>query len=779
MTDAITLTNTERMELNRRASSRTDRAEDARRARLILLLADGHTWDEASERIECSRGFVASWSKRFAEQRIAGLYSRHIGQVATVLTPALEARILESTRRAPSASTHWTTRKLAAHLDVSHMMVARVWRKHGLKPHRIERYMASNDPDFEKKAADIIGLYLNPPAHAAVFCVDEKTQIQALNRKDPVLPLSPGRAERHGFEYFRHGTLSLYAAFNTKTGEVLGKTADRHTSAEFIAFLTDIVINQPRGKEIHVIADNFSAHKSQPVKDFLATHPKVHLHFTPTYSSWLNQVELWFGKIERDVIARGVFTSVSDLKRKLMKYIRHYNKAPRTVKWKYADPSRLSPLFSGGNMTDSFGARRKISVGRQEYEIHSLAALDRKLVGRLPFSLKILLENLLRFEDGVNVTRKDVEALINWDAKATPSQEISFTPSRVILQDFTGVPVVVDLAAMRDAMVALGGRAQEINPLAPLELVIDHSVQVDYFGGPDALQKNSEIEFARNRERYLFLRWGAQAFDNFKVVPPATGIVHQVNLEYLARVVMASDGWAYPDTLVGTDSHTTMINGLGVLGWGVGGIEAEAAMLGQPVSMLVPQVVGFKMSGKLPEGSTATDLVLRVTELLRKRNVVGKFVEFFGPGLATLPLADRATIANMAPEYGATCGIFPVDAATLDYLRFSGRDEKQVKLVEAYMKAQGLFHDATTPVAEYSDVLELDLAGVEPSMAGPKRPQDRLALGAVKQNFKDALASMVAGTNGPKPRPSSVERLVGEGGHAAVALVEPESEQVG
>ncbi len=341
MTDAISLTNSERMELTRRANSRTDRAEDARRARLILLLGEGHTWDEVSERIECSRGFVASWSKRFAEQRIAGLYSRHLGQVATVLTAQLEARILEATRRTPSGgATHWSTRRLAAHLEVSHMMVARVWRKHGLKPHRIERYMASNDPDFERKAADIIGLYLNPPAHAAVFCVDEKTAIQALDRKDPVLPLSPGRAERHGFEYFRHGTLSLYAAFNTKTGEVLGKTAARHTSAEFVAFLTDIVINQPRGKEIHVIADNLSAHKSAPVKDFLAAHPKVHLHFTPTYSSWLNQVELWFGKIERDVIVRGVFTSVADLKRKLMRYIRKYNKSPRTVKWKYADPSR-------------------------------------------------------------------------------------------------------------------------------------------------------------------------------------------------------------------------------------------------------------------------------------------------------------------------------------------------------------------------------------------------------------------------------------------------------
>jgi transposase len=341
MTDAITLTNLERMELTRRANSRTGRAEDARRARLVLLLAEGHTWDEVSERIECSRGFVASWSKRFAEQRIAGLYSRHRGQSASVLTPKLEARILEATRRAPTdGSTHWSTRTLGGYLGLSHMMIARVWRKHGLRPHRIERYMASNDPDFENKAAEIIGLYLNPPQHAAVFCVDEKTAIQALDRKDPVLPLSPGRIERHGFEYYRHGTLSLYAAFNTKTGEVLGKPADRHTSAEFVAFLNDIVANQPRGKEIHVIADNLSAHKTSRVDEFLERHPNVHMHFTPTYSSWLNQVELWFAKIERDVIARGVFTSVSDLRRKLMRYIRHYNKAPRTVKWKYADPKR-------------------------------------------------------------------------------------------------------------------------------------------------------------------------------------------------------------------------------------------------------------------------------------------------------------------------------------------------------------------------------------------------------------------------------------------------------
>lgn len=347
--DAITLTNEERMELTQRAKSRTGRAEDARRARVILLLEEGHTWDEVCERVDCSRGFVASWSRRFAEQRVAGLYSRHVGQAASVLTPRLEARILKLTASPPpDGATHWSTRKLAERLGVSHMMVARVWGKHALKPHRLERYMASNDPDFEAKAADVIGLYLNPPQHAAVFCVDEKTAIQALDRKDPVLPLSPGRAERHGFEYFRHGTLSLYAAFNTKTGEVLGKTAERHTSAEFVAFLADILVHQPRGKEIHVIADNLSAHKTKRVEEFLEQHRNVHLHFTPTYSSWLNQVELWFSKIERDVIARGVFTSVADLKRKLMRYIRHYNKAPRTVKWKYVDPSRRLSAQSVG-----------------------------------------------------------------------------------------------------------------------------------------------------------------------------------------------------------------------------------------------------------------------------------------------------------------------------------------------------------------------------------------------------------------------------------------------
>ena len=336
----MNLTKAERVELVRRTKSRTGRAEDARRAQVVLLLAEGFTWDEVCDRLDCSRGFVASWSTRFAEQRLAGLYSRHRGQVATRLTPRLEARILDATRKPPTdGTTHWSTRRLGTRLGVSHMMVARVWAKHGLKPHQLERYMASTDPDFERKAADIIGLYLNPPQHAAIFCVDEKTAIQALDRTVPVLPLSPGRAERHGFEYFRHGTLSLYAAFNTQTGEVLGKTAARHTSAEFTAFLADLVANQPQNKEIHVIADNLSAHKTQQVQTFLAEHPTVQMHFTPTYSSWLNQVELWFAKIERDVIARGVFTSVPDLKRKLMRYIKHYNKAPKTVKWKYADPS--------------------------------------------------------------------------------------------------------------------------------------------------------------------------------------------------------------------------------------------------------------------------------------------------------------------------------------------------------------------------------------------------------------------------------------------------------
>ncbi|HRC83974.1 MAG TPA: aconitate hydratase AcnA, partial [Thermoanaerobaculia bacterium] len=361
----------------------------------------------------------------------------------------------------------------------------------------------------------------------------------------------------------------------------------------------------------------------------------------------------------------------------------------------------------------------------------------------------ILLENLLRREDGENFKAEDIEALARWDARATPDKEIAFMPARVLLQDFTGVPAVVDLAAMRDAMVALGGDPRKINPLQPVELVIDHSVQVDEYGSAAAFLINAEREFERNQERYAFLRWGQKAFANFRVVPPDTGIVHQVNLEYLARVVMlggeaGAPAWAYPDTLVGTDSHTTMINGLGVLGWGVGGIEAEAAMLGQPVSMLIPQVVGFRLAGSLPEGATATDLVLRVTEMLRKKGVVGKFVEFFGPGLANLPLADRATIANMAPEYGATCGIFPVDAVALDYLRFSNRGPEQVALVEAYMKEQGLFHGAGSPEAEYSDTLELDLGTVEPSLAGPRRPQDRVPLSQVKPAFERDLPGLTA-----------------------------------
>jgi transposase len=341
MSNTVSLSKAERVELSQRAMSQAGRADDARRARLILLLEAGETWAQIREKLSCNDAFIDRWSKRFIAERLAGLFSRHAGQEPSTLTPELEASILEWTiKRKPRAATHWSTRKLADQLGVSHMMVARVWRKHSLKPQRLDGYMTSDDPDFEKKAADIIALYLHPPQHAAVFSVDEKTAIQALDRLDPVLPLSPGRAERHGFEYYRHGTLSLYAAFNTKTGEVLGKTAARHTSAEFVAFLTDIVVNQPRGKEIHVIADNLSAHKTGQVKEFLKAHPKVHLHFTPTYSSWLNQVELWFSKIERDVIARGVFTSVPDLKRKLMRYIREYNKEPKTVKWKYFDPTR-------------------------------------------------------------------------------------------------------------------------------------------------------------------------------------------------------------------------------------------------------------------------------------------------------------------------------------------------------------------------------------------------------------------------------------------------------
>jgi aconitate hydratase len=391
-------------------------------------------------------------------------------------------------------------------------------------------------------------------------------------------------------------------------------------------------------------------------------------------------------------------------------------------------------------MTNSFHARTTLGVAGRSYEIFSLAALPAEKVARLPYSLKILLENLLRFEDGVNVTRADIEALLDWDPAATPSHEIAFTPARVIMQDFTGVPCVVDLAAMRDAIVRLGGDPQRVNPLAPAELVIDHSVQVDDYGHPDSLAKNTAIEFARNGERYSFLRWGQTAFRNFAVVPPSTGIVHQVNLEYLGRVIFDAEvngtHRAYPDTLVGTDSHTTMINGLGVLGWGVGGIEAEAAMLGQPVTMLIPQVIGFKVTGKLRPGATATDLVLTVTEMLRKKGVVDKFVEYFGDGLAGLPLADRATIGNMAPEYGSTCGIFPIDEETLRYLALSGRSPERIALVEAYAKHQTLWRTAGAAPARYTDVLELDLGMVEPSLAGPKRPQDRVALKNVKSVYQ-------------------------------------------
>jgi aconitate hydratase len=412
-------------------------------------------------------------------------------------------------------------------------------------------------------------------------------------------------------------------------------------------------------------------------------------------------------------------------------------------------------------MTDSFGARSTLRVGGRNFEIFRLSALASSGmdVSRLPYSLRILLEGLLRAEDGVAVTREDIEALARWSPRVPSNREIAFTPARVLLQDFTGVPAVVDLAAMRDAMAELGGDPARINPLQPVELVIDHSVQVDAFGTAQAFFINVDLDYQRNRERYQFLRWGQRAFENFRVVPPNTGIVHQVNLEYLARVVFTSDEnpharpgdlpQAYPDTLVGTDSHTPMVNGLGVLGWGVGGIEAEAAMLGQPVSMLIPEVIGFRLEGRLPEGATATDLVLTVTELLRRKGVVGKFVEFYGPGLASLALADRATIGNMSPEYGATCAIFPVDEVTLQYLRFTGRSPERVGLVEAYMKEQGLFHSSGSPDPVFTDTLALDLATVEPSIAGPRRPQDRIKLSEASRSFRDALPSLLPAGSGP------------------------------
>jgi aconitate hydratase A / 2-methylisocitrate dehydratase len=404
---------------------------------------------------------------------------------------------------------------------------------------------------------------------------------------------------------------------------------------------------------------------------------------------------------------------------------------------------------------NSFASRATLTSGKQSYTIYRLPALEARdfNLSRLPFSLKILLENLLRREDGVNVSAADIEFLAKWDAKAEPSREIAYMPARVLMQDFTGVPAIVDLGAMRDAIKTLGGDPERVNPLVPAELVIDHSVQVDEFGTPGAYDANALLEFQRNRERYAFLKWGQAAFRNFSAVPPGMGICHQVNLEYLARVVFTTeiDGQlhAYPDTLVGTDSHTTMINGLGVLGWGVGGIEAEAAMLGQPVSMLVPQVVGYRLIGKLREGATATDLVLTVTQALRKLGVVGKFVEFYGPGIAGLPLADRATISNMAPEYGATCGIFPVDSETLRYLKLTGRNDEQIALVEAYYKEQGLFHTENSPEAEYTQTLELDLATVEPSVAGPKRPQDRVLLKDAAASFRQQLPALLSPTAKP------------------------------
>jgi aconitate hydratase len=429
-------------------------------------------------------------------------------------------------------------------------------------------------------------------------------------------------------------------------------------------------------------------------------------------------------------------------------------------------------------MKNTFGSRSTLRAAGRDFEIFRLDALDKKGIStaHLPYSLRILLENLLRHEDGKSVRPEEIEALAKWQG-AAGTQEIAFMPARVLLQDFTGVPAVVDLAAMRDAVKKFGSDPAAINPLMPAELVIDHSVQVDEFGSLRAFQVNADLEFERNHERYAFLRWGQTAFENLAIVPPDTGIVHQVNLEFLARVVFQgkSDGKlsAYPDTLVGTDSHTTMINGLGVLGWGVGGIEAEAAMLNQPVSMLIPQVVGVRLSGQLKEGSTATDLVLTITEMLRKEGVVGKFVEYFGPGLPSLPLADRATIGNMSPEYGATCGIFPVDDETLRYLRLSGRSEEQIALVEAYCKEQGLFHTKDTPAATYSTVLSLDLSSVEPSVAGPKRPQDRVRLFSISESFHAALPSLVR--PGAKTMDKQIGRFEGEGGHTAVGVEDPDA----
>ncbi len=434
---------------------------------------------------------------------------------------------------------------------------------------------------------------------------------------------------------------------------------------------------------------------------------------------------------------------------------------------------------------NSFNSRSTLTVGKKDYEIYRLDALDTHGIStkHLPFSMRILLENLLRNEDGRNVRKEEIRALAAWNRNSKPDREIAFTPSRVLLQDFTGVPCVVDLAAMRDAMKQLGGDPALINPLQPVELVIDHSVQVDEFGTTNAFEMNALLEFQRNKERYSFLRWGQTGFRNLAIVPPDTGIVHQVNLEYLARVVFVHESTgkrtAYPDTLVGTDSHTTMINGLGVLGWGVGGIEAEAAMLGQPVSMLIPLVVGVKLTGRLREGATATDLVLTITEMLRKHGVVGKFVEYFGPGLRDLPLADRATIANMSPEYGATCGIFPIDKETLRYLQLTGRKPEQIALVEAYAREQGLFHEEKTPEAEYSELLTLDLGSVEPSLAGPKRPQDRVVLSQASESFNKALPSLIKPKDAKTATPAINNKTTKEhwelegGSPAAIGVEDP------
>src|SRR5947209_3807509 len=429
---------------------------------------------------------------------------------------------------------------------------------------------------------------------------------------------------------------------------------------------------------------------------------------------------------------------------------------------------------------NSFGTRTPLQDGGRSVQIYSLPALEAAgfpEIAHLPYSMKILLENALRHEDARFVKPADIEALARWDLKGSAQREISFAPARVLLQDFTGVPAVVDLAAMRDGIVRLGGDPNKVNPLQPVELVIDHSVQVDYFGQPNAFHLNAELEFSRNKERYAFLRWGQDAFHNFRVVPPDTGIVHQVNLEYLARVVVADDTAAgtvaYPDTLVGTDSHTTMVNGLGVVGWGVGGIEAEAAMLGQPISMLIPQVLGFRLIGTMLEGATATDLVLTITERLRKHGVVGKFVEFFGPGLEHLTIADRATLGNMCPEYGATIAVFPIDEMTLDYLRLTARDPSRVELVAAYAKAQGLFRLPGDPDPVYSETIDLDLSTVEPSLAGPKRPQDRVSLKQAKAGFQAALASMQATSSKKGAEAGGSAHVSATTGGSAVAVADP------